>query len=173
MNISLIPLLLFIVFFTSCNETIKESNQNKTDKEIQLLTKNEILLIKNRNVEQNIEILEKLFNKYCDTITKITIKDSKLIIFLQEQIPNLKTEIDLKEIDSIYYYYVSENQDWPHQVLLHCKQNANCMKAFKYYRDNIVEEEYPNEVYMFSNKKASLEVVQILKHLKINGNKLK
>ncbi len=169
MNTRLIPLLFLIIFIISCNESIKHSDQNKIDEEIQILTKKEILLIKNRNFEQNIGALEKLFKEYSDTLTEITINDSKLIIFLKEQMPNLKTEIDLKEIDSIYYYYVSGNPDWPHQVLLHCKQNSSCMKGYKYYQDNVTIEEYPNETYMFSNKKASLEVVEILKHLKISG----
>lgn len=146
-------LLLALFFSTGCSNISKK-------------------LISERTTTENLDELESLFNEYSDTITEISVDTSLMSIYLKEQVPNLKTIIDLNEIDSIYYHFVNGNPGWPHQIVLKCSKKSDCLMVYIYYRNNdIVLETYDAEVYMFSDKKASLKAMEILKHLKKIGLK--
>lgn len=121
-------------------------------------------------VTSDIRDLERIFNAYVDNNTEIKLNQSTLSIFQRERKPNLKTSFDLTEINRFEYNYVKENPDWPHQVIVSCGQEENCMEGNLYYnsKKDATREYYNSEVYPFSNKAESLKAIEILKRLKEN-----
>jgi len=127
----------------------------------------------NQSSNNDINRLSEIFNKYCDTITEISINGSTITIFQKEQCPKLKSIIDLKNIDKIKYQYVKECPSFPYQISLSCFKKNKCIKGLYYPKLNRKPniEFYDCEVFIFKNKRGTLEAFEILNRIKNNIDK--